>query len=94
MLSQIPTVEEVADYLKLLGFEVERDGESWIYNISISQKIIAQMYDQTHGVALHLYGESTDSMLLSILSKSYTVTSFIGNKYIYDITNSNSRRSN
>lgn len=87
------SVEEVADYLKLLGFEVERD-ENWIYNISISQEIIAQMHEQPYGVALYLYGESTDSMLLSILSKSYTVTSFIGNKYIYDITNSNSRRSN
>ena len=90
------TVEEIADYLKLLGFTIEQDGPSLcnIYLFPSQEYIIAQMHDRPYGrgVALYLYGEDTDNMLLGILSKGYTVTSYEGSHFLYDITDSNSRR--
>ena len=85
------TVEEIADYLKLLGFNVERDGQSWIYNI-YTPELTAQLSEHSYGIGLYLYGDDTDDILLDLLSKSYTVTSYKGSRYLYDITESNNRR--
>lgn len=93
MLLKILTVEEVADYLKLIGFDVEHgDG---LYEVSASPTCkakVGRIWSEDIGVGLYLYDSA--STLLETLSKSYTVTSDMGSKYFYDITNSNSRRSN
>lgn len=87
------SVEEVADYLKLLGFDVEHhDG---IYEVSTSPTCkakVGRVWSGDIGVGLYLYDSA--NTLLETLSESYTVTSYMGSRYFYDITNSNSRRSN
>ena len=93
MLSQILTVEEVADYLKLLGFEVEHDDELYVVSASPTCKAeVARIWSEDIGVGLYLYDSAIT--LLDTLSKCYTVTSCMESRYFYDITNSNSRRSN
>lgn len=88
------TVEEVADYLKLIGFDVEHgDG---LYEVSASPTCKAKtgrIWSESIGVVgLYLYDSA--STLLDTLSKCYTVTPCMESKYFYDITDSNSRRSN
>lgn len=87
------TVEEVADYLKLLGFSIEHgDG---LYEISASPTAkakVGRIWSESYGVGLYLYDSAIT--LLDTLSKCYTVTSYMGSKYFYDITDSNSRRNN
>ena len=93
MLLQILTVEEVADYLKLLGFEIEHD--DGLYEISVSPTCkakVGRIWSESIGVGLYLYNSA--NTLLDTLSKCYTVTSCMESRYFYDITNSNSRRSN
>lgn len=93
MLSQILTVEEVVDYLKLIGFDVEHgDG---LYEVSASPTCkakVGRIWSGSTGVGLYLYDSAIT--LLDTLSKCYTVTSCMGSRYFYDITDSNSRRSN
>ena len=92
MLLQILTVEEVVDYLKLIGFDVEYDG---LYEVSVSSTCkakVGRIWSESTGVGLYLYDPATT--LLDTLSKCYTVTSYMGSRYFYDITDSNSRRSN
>lgn len=89
------TVEEIADYLKLLGFKVEHDDGLYEVLIPMSHGYsdkVARIWSGDIGVGLYLYGDG--SILLEALSKSYTVTSDMGSRYFYDITDSNSRRSN
>ena len=93
MLLQILTVEEVADYLKLLGFGVEHD--DGLYEISVSPTCkakVGRIWSESIGVGLYLYNSA--NTLLDTLSKCYTITSCMESRYFYDITNSNSRRSN
>lgn len=96
MLSQIPTVEEIVDYLKLLGFDVEHDDyDCMLYAVSASPTCkakVGRIWSEPTGVGLYLYDSAIT--LLDTLSKCYTVTSCMESKYFYDITNSNSRRSN
>lgn len=91
MLLQILTVEEVADYLKLIGFDVEHgDG---LYEVSVSPTCkakVGRIWSESIGVGLYLYDSAIT--LLDTLSRCYTVTSCMGSRYFYDITNSNSRR--
>ena len=87
------SVEEIADYLKLLGFDVEHD--DGIYEISTSPACkakVGRIWSESTGVGLYLYDSAIT--LLDTLSKCYTVTSYMESRYFYDITNSNSRRSN
>lgn len=87
------SVEEVADYLKLLGFDIEHD--DGIYEVSTSPACkakVGRIWSEDIGVGLYLYDSA--NTLLETLSKSYTVISYMGSRYFYDITNSNSRRSN
>lgn len=87
------SVEEVADYLKLLGFDVEHDNELCAVSASPTCKAkIGRIWSESTGVGLYLYDSA--STLLDTLSKCYTVTSYMGSRYFYDVTNSNSRRSN
>lgn len=93
MLSQILTVEEVADYLKLIGFDVEHD--DGLYEVSVSPTCkykVGRIWSESSGVGLYLYDSA--ATLLDTLSKCYTVTSYMESRYFYDITYSNSRRSN
>lgn len=93
MLSQILTVEEVADYLKLIGFDVEHD--DGLYEVSVSPTCkakVGRIWSESIGVGLYLYNSA--NTLLDTLSKCYTITSCMESRYFYDITNSNSRRSN
>ena len=87
------TVEEIADYLKLLGFTIEHD--DGLYEVSISptcKTMVGRIWSEDIGVGLYLYDSA--STLLETLSKYYTVTSYMGSRYFYDITDSNFRRSN
>lgn len=87
------TVEEIADYLKLLGFDVERD--DGLYRVSVSPTCkdkVGRIWSESTGVGLYLYDSAIT--LLDTLSKCYTVTSCMGSRYFYDITDSNSRRGN
>ena len=87
------TVAEIADYLKLLGFEIEHD--DGLYEISVSPTCkakVGRIWSESIGVGLYLYNSA--NTLLDTLSKCYTVTSCMESRYFYDITNSNSRRSN
>lgn len=70
------TVEEIADYLKLLGFGVEQRSNGSTY---ISVPITPTYSDRLGGiwngigiVGLYTYGDCT--ILLEALSKSYEVT--------------------
>lgn len=82
------TVEEIADYLKLLGFDVEYgDG---LYEVSK----VGRIWSESTGVGLYIPSYDSASTLLDTLSKCYTVTPCMESKYFYDITDSNSRRSN
>lgn len=87
------TVEEIADYLKLIGFDVEHgDG---LYEVSASPTCkakVGRIWSESNGVGLYLYDSAIT--LLDTLSMCYTVTSCMGSRYFYDITNSNSRRNN
>lgn len=87
------TVAEIADYLKLLGFDVEHgDG---LYEVSVSPTCkakVGRIWSESNSVGLYLYDSA--NILLDTLSKCYTVTSYMGSRYFYDITDSNSRRSN
>lgn len=90
------TVEEVADYLKLLGFDVEHEMyDDGLYEVSESPTCkakVGRIWSESTGVGLYLYDSAIT--LLDTLSKCYTVTSCMGSRYFYDITDSNSRRSN
>lgn len=90
------SVEEVADYLKLIGFDVEHEMyDDGLYEVSESPTCkakVGRIWSGDIGVGLYLYDSA--NTLLETLSKSYTVTSYMGSRYFYDITNSNSRRSN
>lgn len=91
MLSQILTVEEVVDYLKLIGFDVEHGDE--LYEVSVSPTCkakVARIWSEDIGVGLYLYDSAIT--LLETLSRCYTVTSCMESRYFYDITNSNIRR--
>lgn len=87
------TVEEIADYLKLIGFDVEHgDG---LYEVSVSPTCkakVGRIWSESIGVGLYLYDSAIT--LLDTLSMCYTVTSCMGSRYFYDITNSNIRRDN
>ena len=90
------TVEEIVDYLKLLGFEIEHsssDRTRPYVSIPISYNYsdrIAEIWDGISIVGLYTYGDCT--ILLDALSKSYEVTKCM--EHYYAITNSNSRRNN
>lgn len=87
------TVEEIADYLKLLGFEIEHRSDRIYVAIPISHNYLdrlAEIWNGINIVGLHCYGDCT--ILLDVLSKSYTVTKCM--EYYYAIEDSNSRRSN
>lgn len=88
------TVEEIADYLKLLGFGVEqRSNGSTYISVPITPTYsdrLAGMWNGIGIVGLYTYGECT--ILLDALSKSYTVTKCM--ECYYAIEDSNSRRSN
>jgi hypothetical protein len=91
MLLQILSVEEVADYLKLIGFDVEHDDELYAVSVSPTCKAkVGRIWSESNGVGLFIYDSAIT--LLDTLSKCYTVTSYMGSRYFYDITNSNSRR--
>ena len=87
------SVEEVADYLRILGFDVEHgDG---LYEVSASPTCkakVARIWSGDNVVGLYLYDSAIT--LLEALSKCYTVTSCMESRYFYDITDSNSRRDN
>ena len=96
MTLQILTAEEIADYLKLLGFTIEYHGDGYdsmlIYVSCEYSNVIARIWNADPSVGLYIYGDGT--MLLNALSKSYVVTPSMGvSRYFYDITNSISRRS-
>lgn len=87
------TVEEIADYLKLLGFGIEQRSNGTTY---ISVPITPTYSDRLGGiwdgigiVGLYTYGECT--ILLDALSKSYKVTKCMD--CYYAIADSNSGRS-
>lgn len=90
------TVEEIADYLKLLGFEIEHsssDRTRTYVSIPISHNYsdrLAEIWNGISIVGLYCYGDCT--ILLDALSKSYEVTQCM--EYYYAIADSNSRRSN
>ena len=87
------TVEEVVDYLKLIGFDVEHDDGLYMVSVSPTCKAkVGRIWSESTGVGLYLYDSAIT--LLDTLSKCYTVTSCMGSRYFYDITDSNSRRSN
>ena len=92
MSSQILTVEEVADYLKLIGFDVEHGDR--LYEVSVSPTCkakVGRIYSESIGVGLYLYDSAIT--LVETLSKCYTVTPSMGvSRYFYDITDSTSRR--
>ena len=88
------TVEEIADYLKLLGFGIEHSSDiSRTYvSIPISHNYsnrLAEIWNGIGIVGLYCYSDCTE--LLDTLSKSYKVTECM--RYYYAITNSNSGRS-
>lgn len=87
------TVEEIADYLKLLGFGVEQQSDRTYVSIPISHRCSDKLGEIWNGigiVGLYCYGDCT--ILLDALFKSYTVTKCMEHYYV--ITNPNSRRSN
>lgn len=93
MTLQAPTVAEIADYLKLLGFDVEYDDELYAVSASPTCKAkVGRIWSESTGVGLYLYDSAIT--LLDTLSTCYTVTSCMGSRYFYDITNSNTRRDN
>ena len=85
------TVAEIADYLKLLGFEIEHsssDRTRTYVSIPISHNYsdrLAEIWDGIGIVGLYCYGDCT--ILLDALSKSYKVTECM--EYYYAITDSN-----
>ena len=88
------TVEEIADYLKLLGFEIEHsfDRTRTYVSISVSHNYsdrLAEIWDGINIVSLYCHGDCT--ILLDALSKSYKVTKYV--EYYYVIADSNSGRS-
>lgn len=88
------TVAEIADYLKLLGFKIEHSSDRTRTYVSIPishnySNRMAEIWDGISIVGLYCYGDCT--ILLDVLSKSYTVTRCM--EYYYAITDSNSRRS-
>ena len=84
------TVAEIADYLKLLGFEIEHHSDrTYIIAIPISHNYLhrlAEIWDGINIVGLYCYGDCTE--LLDTLSKSYKVTECM--RYYYAIADSNS----
>lgn len=86
------TVAEIADYLKLLGFEIEHsssDRTRTYVSIPISHNYsdrLAEIWDGINIVGLCCYGDCT--ILLDVLSKSYNVTKCM--RYYYAIADSNS----
>lgn len=88
------TVAEIADYLKLLGFEIEHSSDRTRTYVSIPishnySNRLAEIWDGINIVGLYCYGDCIT--LLEALSKSYKVTECM--RYYYAITNSNSGRS-
>ena len=87
------TVEEIADYLKLLGFTVECHGDGFIFISCGDSDAVIRIWNASPNVGLYIYGDG--AVVLNALSRSYTVTPSMGvSRYFYDITDSNSRRSN
>lgn len=86
------TVEEIADYLKLLGFGIEQRSDRTVYvSASVTHVYsdrLAEMWNGNGIVGLYCYGECI--LLLKTLSKSYKVTKCM--EYYYAIADSNSRR--
>ena len=70
------TVQEIADYLKLLGFGIEQRSDRTIdISVAITNEYsdrLAEMWNGTNLVGLYTYGDCT--ILLKALSKSYEVT--------------------
>lgn len=87
----MPSVEEVADYLKLLGFTVDYYGDGFISISYGDSDAVIRIWNASPNVGLYIYGDGT--VLLNALSKSYVVTPSMGvSRYFYDITDSNIRR--
>lgn len=85
------TVEEIADYLKLLGFTVEYYGDGFISISCGDSDAVIRIWNASPSVGLYIYGDGT--VLLNALSKGYVVTPSMGvSRYFYDITSSNSSR--
>lgn len=87
------TVEEIADYLKLLGFIIDKRSDRMYILYPISSAYSDRLGEIWNGiglVGLYTYGDCT--ILLEALSKSYEVTKCM--ECYYAITNPNSRRSN
>lgn len=83
------TVEEIADYLKLLGFGIEQRSDRSDKAVYVSTPIthvysdrIAEMWNGIGIVGLFTYGNCT--LLLKTLSKSYKVTKCM--EYYYAIS--------
>lgn len=86
------TVAEIADYLKLLGFIIDKRSDRMyiLYPISSTYSDrLGGIWNGTGFVGLYTYGDCT--ILLEALSKSYEVTKCM--ECYYAITNSNSGRS-
>ena len=89
MTSQNLTIEEIADYLKLLGFGIEHHSDRTYVAIPISHNYsdrLAEIWNGINIVGLYCYGDCT--ILLDTLSKSYTVTKCM--EHYYAIADSNS----
>lgn len=85
------TVEEIADYLKLLGFGIEQRSDITYISAPVSYVYsdrLAEIWNGIGIVGLYCYGDCT--ILLNALSKSYTVTQCM--EYYYAIKDSNSGR--
>lgn len=87
------TVEEIADYLKLLGFGIEQHSDKIYVSAPITHMYSDRLGEIWNGigiVGLFTYGNC--SILLKTLSKSYRVTKCM--ECYYAIADSNQRRSN
>jgi hypothetical protein len=87
MILQAPTVEEIVDYLKLLGFIIEQHSDITYVSIPISPNYLARLAEIWNGintVSLYCYGDCT--ILLDALSKGYIVIKYM--EHYYAITDS------
>lgn len=88
------TVEEIADYLKLLGFKLEyySNGDDVLISVSWEySSATVRLWNDNPTVGLYIYGDG--AVLLNALSKSYMVTPSMGiSGYFYDIMDSNNKR--
>lgn len=87
------TVEEIADYLKLLGYNAVYDTEdtcnSW--DIFFNEEYIGLIWDNGAGVGLIIDHSSLGNTLLNVIIKQYRLTYVKEGGYI--ITNSIRSRS-